>query len=62
MQSGQSALLKDTRHGGGSISRPCDYKASALTITPRLPKIDFPEWKIYLTQVTGDLILEHSVW
>ena len=36
-QSGQSALLKDTRHGGGSISRPCDYKASALTITPWLP-------------------------
>ena len=37
-QSGQSALLKDTRHGGGSNSRPCDYKASALTITPRLPE------------------------
>ena len=30
-------MLKDTRHGGGSNSRPCVYKASALTITPRLP-------------------------
>ena len=38
-QSGQSVLPKGTCHGEGSNSRPCVYRASFLTITPRFSSL-----------------------
>ena len=58
-QLGQRVLLKDTRHGVGLNSQPCVYKASTLTITPRLP---FSQSKEKLPSLTSEDMPKFLSW